>query len=98
MCLKIKSFFESKIEPLIPLDAYVIDFTFVDDVLKVIELNPFGETAGAAPFNWNDPKDREILLNGPFTTRRVLLEDLPKVPSPAEEEKLEKVIKNALNQ
>jgi len=56
---------------LIPLDSYVLDFGLVDNKIYVIELNPFGETSGAAPFNWNDPTDRKILLEGPYSTRKV---------------------------
>eukprot|EP00026_Physarum_polycephalum_P010267 Phypoly_transcript_10424.p1 GENE.Phypoly_transcript_10424~~Phypoly_transcript_10424.p1 ORF type:complete len:433 (+),score=73.40 Phypoly_transcript_10424:114-1301(+) len=33
--------------------AYVIDFVIIGDVVKVIEINPFGPMTGASLFNWD---------------------------------------------
>jgi len=55
----------------IKLTSYVIDFAVVGDDVLVIELNPMGEGTGAAPFDWHNPHDREIIYNGPFTMKKV---------------------------
>jgi hypothetical protein len=46
------------------LQSYVIDFAFVGDDIYIIELNPFGEGTGAAPFDWHNPTDRKIIYEG----------------------------------
>lgn len=46
------------------LQGYVIDFAVVGDDIYVIELNPFGEGTGAAPFDWHNPEDRKTIFEG----------------------------------
>eukprot|EP01080_Neovahlkampfia_damariscottae_P003892 gene3892-7105_t len=61
--------FQSKIADLLYMKDYTIDFVLYDDEISIIELNSFGEIAGAALFSWID--DEEILYNGPFQFRNV---------------------------
>jgi len=60
-------FFES-IKDKIQQNSFVIDFFITsDNTVKIIELNPFHNGAGAGLFSWKE--DREIFLNGPFEFR-----------------------------
>jgi len=72
----------TKIKPIIDdklkINRYVIDFAWTPEKIYVIELNPFGEGTGAAPFDWNNPEDKKIILYGPFTAKKV---DCPPVVS-----------------
>jgi hypothetical protein len=55
-------------------ESYVIDFLVIFEndvpaVVKVIEINPFHNGAGACLFSWSS--DRELFMNGPFEFRYV---------------------------
>jgi hypothetical protein len=63
---RLLEFFES-IKAQIPHESYVIDFIVFDDVIRVIELNPFSSGSGAALFSWTE--DLQRFLNGPFELR-----------------------------
>jgi hypothetical protein len=65
---RLLEFFDS-IKAQVPHESYVIDFIVFDDVIKVIELNPFSSGTGACLFSWSEPRDRERFLNGPFEFR-----------------------------
>lgn len=66
---KILDFF-AKIKDLIPHENYVIDFAIVNnDRVLIIELNPFFGDTGACLFSWREPKDVNIMKNGPFEFR-----------------------------
>ena len=65
----IVSSFENHYSKIIPLNNCCIDF-LVDlerDVVKVIELNTFGDICGPALFSWE--VDRDIIYNGPLQFR-----------------------------
>ncbi len=46
---------------LILLDSFIIDFAILSDLqtVKIVEINPFGESTGSALFNWKD--DQSII-------------------------------------
>ena len=83
---KITNLWESKCrERLASIGTYVIDFCLFGDEgvtgteedlrhIKVIEINPFYDTTGAALFSWK--AERELLENGPFEFR--ITSELPK--------------------
>ncbi len=55
-------------------ESYVIDFLVIFEkdvptVVKVIEINPFHNGAGACLFSWSS--DRRLFMNGPFEFRCV---------------------------
>eukprot|EP01130_Rhizamoeba_saxonica_P009702 TRINITY_DN3957_c0_g1_i3.p1 TRINITY_DN3957_c0_g1~~TRINITY_DN3957_c0_g1_i3.p1 ORF type:complete len:286 (-),score=52.58 TRINITY_DN3957_c0_g1_i3:79-936(-) len=55
----ITSYYEEIVDK-IPIDNYIIDFVVNPSGVKVIELNPWATTTGAALFEWS--KDRSILI------------------------------------
>ena len=80
---RIKEFWTSTIrEKLSDISTYVIDFCLYPSPLssdlieniKVIEINPFYDTTGAALFSWNS--ERDVLENGPFEFR--ITTEIPK--------------------
>jgi hypothetical protein len=52
-------------------ESYVIDFCITsENVVKIIEINPFHFSTGAPFFGWKKGTEgRSILLNGPFEFR-----------------------------
>ena len=60
-----------KVNKVLPLDTYTIDFAVVPSTLKcyVVEINNPPPKAGCSLFNWDDPVDRTIIEKGPFEFR-----------------------------
>jgi len=57
----------------IKLDDYTIDFALSplleEGKIWIVELNHVPPTAGTSLFDWANPKDRDIIENGPFELR-----------------------------
>lgn len=65
----ILNYFE-KVKHMIPLDDCCIDFVVIDlekEIVKIIELNSYGDNCGPAFFDWDT--DRLSLYNGPLEFR-----------------------------
>jgi len=92
---KCRDFFYTKIKPIIEsklnLTRYVIDFAWTPEKIYIIELNPFGEGTGAAPFDWHNPEDRKIIFEGPFTIKKV---DHPPPVTALSTKEFEELLKN----
>jgi hypothetical protein len=71
---KVLEFYEKKVAPIIDILDFTIDFILFEDEIRIIELNSFGEIAGAALFSWIE--DEDILYNGPFEFRVIQDEHL----------------------
>lgn len=52
----------SKIVPLIPIEAFVIDVGYFPDHCLIIELNPFYQSCGSGHFSWKD--EAQLLMFG----------------------------------
>ncbi|KAL6048172.1 Insulin-degrading enzyme [Balamuthia mandrillaris] len=65
----VRHYFEAEVEPLLPFDSYVIDFTIRRDGQPfIIELNPFGRCTNAGLFGWE--RDKDVLYgSAPFECR-----------------------------
>lgn len=60
--------FHEQVKDKIEADSYIVDFAVIDEkTIKIVELNPYGEAAGSALFNWNT--DKNIFEHGPFEFR-----------------------------
>ncbi|KAH3759830.1 hypothetical protein Pelo_8392 [Pelomyxa schiedti] len=63
--------YHNRVKHLIPLPNYTLDIS-TDSKLShfvIVELNHLPPIAGTSLFNWDDPTDRNIVENGPFTLR-----------------------------
>lgn len=53
-----KEFFEN-VKGKISYDDYIIDFAVLENSIKIVEINPYGENTGSGLFNWK--KDQDVL-------------------------------------
>jgi len=67
-----------EVDPLIPVDSYVIDFAYTEERVWMVELNDFGTTASSSLFNWKT--EWQVMHEGPFELR-ILKEPIKEVRS-----------------
>ncbi|KAG2370689.1 hypothetical protein C9374_014320 [Naegleria lovaniensis] len=64
--------FDNQFSKILPLDDCCVDFVVLNleqRLVKIIELNAFGDNCGPALFNWDNDADRLLMYNGPLEFR-----------------------------
>jgi len=76
--LRLKQTFDERLKPVLPstLQNCIVDFAYMSNGdVKIIELNPFdcfvlgSFSMSTGLYNLNNPKDKEIIQNGPYELR-----------------------------